>query len=97
MGKTIFDVAESIVTKLIARETINIELEFENFNSTVIDYDFSFLCNEIQTRIRAWYLQECSKYTEPELEVMKAKCNFTQYAISVFEDADNLCNAIMSR
>ena len=95
MGKTSFDVAESIVAKLIARETINIELEFENFNSTVIDDDFGFLCNEIQHRIRVWYLQESAKYTEPELDVMKAKSNFLQHAIAVFEDTDNLCNAIM--
>ena len=97
MGKTSFDVAESIVRKLIAGETINIELEFENFNSTIIDNEFGFLCNEIQNRIRVWYLQESSKYTAPELETMKAKCNFTQYAIRVFEDANSLCAAIMSR
>ena len=95
MGKTSFAVAESIVAKLIARETINIELEFENFNSAVIDDDFGSLCNEIQRRIRVWFLQESSKYTEPELEVMKAKNNFLRYAIAVFEDTDNLCNAIM--
>ena len=96
MGKTSFDVAESIVAKLIARETINLELEFENFNSTVINDDFGFLCNKIQYRIRAWYLQESAKYTKPELDVMKAKSNFLQHAIAVFEDTDALCSAIMS-
>lgn len=96
MGKTSFDVADSIVTKLIAKEDINIELEFENFNSSVIDDDLSFLCGEIQHRIKVWYLQEACKYTEPELDVMKAKCNFLHYAIGVFEDTDKLCNALMS-
>ena len=95
MGKSVFDVADSITKKLISNDNISIELEFENFRP--IDDDYEFLCNEIQHRLRVWYLEESIKYTEPELETMKARMTFTCHAIEVFENANSLCVAICSR
>ena len=95
MGKTSFGVADSVVKKLIEGEVINLEYELENF--APINGEMEFLCSEIQSKIRVWYLQETTKYTEAEIEAMQAKANLIHYAITVFNNANDICSALMSR
>ena len=96
MGKNYFDIADSIVSKLIEEGAIiNLNVEFENSNLS--DDDRGYLCREINHRIRVWYLETSMQFPNAELDDMRNRVHFTQYAIRVFEDAAAICAAIMSR
>ena len=79
---------ESIVTKLIKHETIDLaDYTFNNREETT---------KEIKDSIRTWYLDLCSNLNDPEMGYIP-DVNKVKDAIVVISNTNILCDAILQK